>query len=143
MKKVYCYDYEGKLIGSVEADECQITNLKIKEQTARGLKEGEEEIQPVYILPADSTDIEPPSKLEDGFQWKFINGDWYASEIPKPAEVEEQEKEPELTYAQKRQREYPSCYDYLDGIVKGDTKQVQKYIDDCLAVKAKYPKPKK
>ncbi len=30
--------------------------------------------------------------------------------------------------------------DYLDGIVKGDDTQVQKYIDDCLAVKAKYPK---
>jgi len=31
--------------------------------------------------------------------------------------------------------------DYLDGIVKGDTDQVDKYIADCLAVKAKYPKP--
>ena len=27
------------------------------------------------------------------------------------------------------------------GIVKGDTAQVQAYIDACLAVKAKYPKP--
>ena len=31
--------------------------------------------------------------------------------------------------------------DYIDGIVKGDTAQVQTYIDACLAVKAKYPKP--
>ena len=29
----------------------------------------------------------------------------------------------------------------IDGIVKGDTEQVQAYIDACLAVKAKYPKP--
>ena len=36
---------------------------------------------------------------------------------------------------------YPPHADYLDGIVKGDDAQVQKYIDDCLAVKAKYPKP--
>ena len=36
---------------------------------------------------------------------------------------------------------YPPHADYLDGIVKGDDDQVQKYIDDCLAVKAKYPKP--
>lgn len=43
-------------------------------------------------------------------------------------------------YKQKRLAEYPPMADYLDGIVKGDDTQVQKYIDDCLAVKAKYPK---
>lgn len=36
---------------------------------------------------------------------------------------------------------YPPMADYLDGIVKGDAAQVQTYIDACLAVKAKYPKP--
>lgn len=30
---------------------------------------------------------------------------------------------------------------YLDGVVKGDQAQIDKYIADCLAVKAKYPKP--
>jgi hypothetical protein len=44
-------------------------------------------------------------------------------------------------YIAKRQAEYPPITDYLDGIVKGDTEQVQDYIDACLAVKAKYPKP--
>jgi hypothetical protein len=43
-------------------------------------------------------------------------------------------------YQRKRALEYPSMSDYLDGIVKGDTSQVQAYIDACLAVKAKYPK---
>lgn len=43
-------------------------------------------------------------------------------------------------YKYKREAEYPPHADYLDGIVKGDDVQVQKYIDDCLAVKAKYPK---
>ena len=43
-------------------------------------------------------------------------------------------------YQRDRVKEYPDFKDYLDGIVKGDTAQVQKYIDDCLAVKAKYPK---
>jgi hypothetical protein len=43
-------------------------------------------------------------------------------------------------YKQQREAEYPPHADYLDGIVKGDDVQVQKYIDDCLAVKAKYPK---
>jgi len=43
-------------------------------------------------------------------------------------------------YKYQRQQEYPPMADYLDGIVKGNDTQVQKYIDDCLAVKAKYPK---
>jgi len=43
-------------------------------------------------------------------------------------------------YARNRVAEYPPMEDYLDGIVKGDTAQVDKYIADCLAVKDKYPK---
>jgi len=45
------------------------------------------------------------------------------------------------SYASKRAAEYPPMANYLDGIVKGDQAQVQTYIDACLAVKAKYPKP--
>ena len=44
-------------------------------------------------------------------------------------------------YTEKRASEYPPMVDYLDGIVKGDAAQVQRYIDACLAVKLKYPKP--
>lgn len=44
-------------------------------------------------------------------------------------------------YTIKRAAEYPSMTDYLDGVVKGDQAQINKYIADCLAVKAKYPKP--
>jgi hypothetical protein len=36
---------------------------------------------------------------------------------------------------------YPPIADYLDGVVKNDAAQIQAYIDACLAVKAKYPKP--
>jgi len=43
-------------------------------------------------------------------------------------------------YIDKRASEYPPITDYLDGIVKGDQTQIDKYIADCLAVKAKYPK---
>jgi hypothetical protein len=43
-------------------------------------------------------------------------------------------------YIAKRQAEYPSFIDYLDGVVKGDQTQIDKYIADCQAVKAKYPK---
>ena len=44
-------------------------------------------------------------------------------------------------YQRQRAAEYPPITDYIDGIVKGDQAQVQAYIDACLAVKAKYPKP--
>jgi len=43
-------------------------------------------------------------------------------------------------YIAKRAAEYPSITDYIDGVVKGDQAQIDKYIADCLAVKAKYPK---
>ena len=59
--------------------------------------------------------------------------------------------EPVLTYAEKRAAEYPSPAEYLDAQVKiasGDDDlvtegyaQLDKYVKDCLAVKAKYPKP--
>ena len=44
-------------------------------------------------------------------------------------------------YQRQRIAEYPPIADYIDGIVKGDQDQVQAYINACLAVKAKYPKP--
>jgi hypothetical protein len=44
-------------------------------------------------------------------------------------------------YVSMRRSEYPPIEDYLDAVVKGDLVQQQAYIDACLAVKAKYPKP--
>jgi len=44
------------------------------------------------------------------------------------------------TYSDKRKESYPPATDYLDGVVKGDQAQIDKYIADCLAVKDKYPK---
>ena len=44
-------------------------------------------------------------------------------------------------YQRLREKEYPPVADYLDAVVKGDIAQQQAYIDACLAVKAKYPKP--
>lgn len=43
-------------------------------------------------------------------------------------------------YAQ-RKAAYPPESDYLDAVVKSDTVAQQAYIDACLAVKDKYPKP--
>jgi len=43
-------------------------------------------------------------------------------------------------YIAKRAAEYPFITDYIDGVVKGDQAQIDKYIADCLAVKARHPK---
>ena len=43
-------------------------------------------------------------------------------------------------YARKRKKEYPDIYNYIDGIVKSDQAQIDKYIADCQAVKDKYSK---
>jgi hypothetical protein len=73
--------------------------------------------------------------------------DWH---IPSIAPVSDEQIAQELIrlqqqyetdeYKRKRQVEYPSFVDYLDGVVKGDQAQINKYIADCLAVKLKYPK---
>jgi hypothetical protein len=43
-------------------------------------------------------------------------------------------------YIAKRAAEFPPITDYIDGVVKGDQAQIDKYIADCLAVKARHPK---
>ena len=45
-----------------------------------------------------------------------------------------------LDYARKRKSAYPDIYDYMDGIVKNDQTQIDKYIADSQAVKARYKK---
>ncbi len=54
--------------------------------------------------------------------------------------VAEQERYDNASYDIKRIREYPPATDYLDGVVKGDQAQIDKYIADCLAVKQRHPK---
>ena len=73
---------------------------------------------------------------------------WLEEGVPKPtkeeleAELERlKTQEARMQYQAQRRAEYPPFEDYLDGVVKGDQEQVQAYIDACLAVKQKYPKP--
>lgn len=47
----------------------------------------------------------------------------------------------EPTYAQLRAQAYPAVTEYLDAVVKGDEAQLQAYVQACLAVKERYPKP--
>ena len=75
-----------------------------------------------------------------------LNGDtydgitWLSEDISKPTEEELLSWVDPNAYIAKRVAEYPPITDYLDGVVKGDQTQIDKYIADCLAVKAKYPK---
>jgi hypothetical protein len=92
--------------------------------------------------------------LYPGSKW-FIKNNKYSeltwlpeNTISKPseeelnAEVERLQAEHTATeYQRLRAKEYPPVTDYLDAVVKGDLVQQQTYIDACLVVKAKYPKP--
>jgi len=86
-------------------------------------------------------------KLQDNSDGKGVFIAEWNLDIPKPTiaqldafEAQANEVEKLNQIKANRAREYPDFREYLDGIVKGDNVQVQKYINDCLAVKAKYPK---
>ena len=79
----------------------------------------------------------------DGSQDNLIGNKTPITEA-EAAELNKQNKDAafdSLTYGEKRAISYPSITDYVDGVVKGDQEQIDKYITDCLAVKAMYPKP--
>ena len=92
----------------------------------------------VFLLPAGAVDA-PVPVIPEGQRAKW-DGAWVIEDIPEPEPAPEPEPI-ELTYAESRALEYPSYKEYIDGVVKGDQAQIDKYIADCLAVKAKYPKP--
>ena len=93
--------------------------------------------------------IDALTSLRPTAKWA-VNGDeitWMDEEQTQPTGVELQTEIARLQaeydsreYARKRKAEYPPMTDYIDGIVKGDQAQVDKYIADCLAVKQRYPK---
>ena len=84
------------------------------------------------------------------FRWEgenYSDIQWFDETIAKPTEQEIIAESNRIKaeyvsneYQRKRATEYPPITDYLDGVVKGDQEQMDKYIADCLAVKAKYPK---
>lgn len=60
---------------------------------------------------------------------------------PRRREMTAQELLDAMTYREWRAMEYPSIENYIDGVVKGDQQQIDEYINKCIAVKQKYPKP--
>jgi hypothetical protein len=93
------------------------------------------------------------SSLRPGAKWSmtgnvYENIQWLDTTQTKPTKIEIEseldilEKQQQDTeYQRLRKLEYPPVADYLDAVVKGDLVGQQAYIDACLAVKAKYPKP--
>jgi hypothetical protein len=91
--------------------------------------------------------------LVPGANWHMTNDDYdkinWMSDISlkpeKSAVLEELEKlkdkYAEEEYKRLRSAEYPDFKEYLDGFVKSDQEQIDRYISDCLLVKQKYPKP--
>ena len=85
--------------------------------------------------------------LQDNSDGKGVFIAEWNLDIPKPTlaqldafEAQANEIERLNLVKSNRAKKYPDFKDYLDGIVKGDQAQIDKYIADCLAVKAKYPK---
>ena len=80
---------------------------------------------------------------DDGSQDHLITMDMMPISEEEAQEIESQrqlETFNRMSYAAKREAAYPPITDYLDGVVKGDQGQIAKYIADCLAVKANFPK---
>lgn len=84
-----------------------------------------------WLVPANATLIKPPIVENNVFlQFNESRQVWVKIEIQQPP------------YNVLRAAEYPPLIEYIDGIVKNDHEQIDKYIKQCLEVKRKYPKPK-
>ena len=83
--------------------------------------------------------------MSNEIMYEMINGELVEiSEADKTQIIADREEAVAIAisnfYAIKRAAEYPPITDYIDGVVKGDQAQIDKYIADWVAVKAKYPK---
>ncbi len=76
----------------------------------------------------------------NGVQVPFTPEEETARDAEEKLWAEEQAELAKTQYQRDRQPEYPPATDYLDGVVKGDQAQIDKYVSDCLAVKQRFPK---
>jgi len=96
------------------------------------------------------TTIDALQSLRPKAEWSLkVDGTliWHDTDVSAPTQSEIdaeilklQAEYDSQAYSRARANEYPDYRDYLDGVVKGDDTQKQKYVDDCNAVKLKYPK---
>lgn len=92
-------------------------------------------------------------KLRPGAKWtvdgnSYAGITWLDDSQTKPSEEEinaelalQRAEIASTEYQRQRVVEYPPIEEYIDGVVKGDQAQIQAYIDTCLMIKRKYPKP--
>lgn len=91
--------------------------------------------------PLYSTTIEPlPIHPYFRNKWNEELNKWEYVDAPLEPGMREHPLDRVLTYADCRRMEYPVIEDYIDGMVKNDTEQVQHYIDKCMEVKATWQK---
>jgi hypothetical protein len=120
MKQVLQLDSDGYFIGVTFADESP-------------LEPG------VYLIPAGCVEMDEPA-VPTGKKARWM-GEWIFEDILQDEPQSESQSDAELSYEDLRYREYPPMADYLDALVKNDEEKIQDYINKCLAVKLKYPKP--
>ncbi len=80
------------------------------------------------------------TRLVNGVRVPFTPEEETAKDVEEKLWAEEQVELAKTKYQRDRKESYPPMEDYLDGIVKGDQAQIDKYISDCLAIKEKFPK---
>jgi hypothetical protein len=83
------------------------------------------------VVPVIEFDLPSGHILDGAVRYELSDGIVYQRATSTPAFS---------NYAETRKLMYPPITDYIDGIVKNDTAQINAYIAACLAVKAKYPK---
>jgi len=103
--------------------------------------------QGAYVLPQYSTFVPPHSKVPDNqvpqfdettASWSLIDKKPVQGFVVKPASTK-----PLSTYAQRRQAEYPSLYEFADAVYwekMGDVSKMTAYVQKVSDVKNKYPK---
>jgi len=89
---------------------------------------------------AIKSDAEVVSVADGSLNWLDGNPTNITEEQISAKTIELQAEYDAQDYARKRKEAYPDIYDYMDGIVKNDQTQINKYIADSQAVKARYPK---
>ena len=96
-------------------------------------------INSILALKADA-EVTVRDNNVDTIEWSDGNPTNITKEQILAKQVELQTEYDAQDYARKRKAEYPDIYDYMDGVVKNDQVQIDKYIADCQAVKSKYLK---
>ena len=109
----------------------------------------------VWLMPANTTDLEPPNFNPEIKTCSFVDGKWVLADIPAPAKEPEEPETVDLApsnppqttspdpdyvpdYKSKRMDEYGDTYAQLQFITENGLKAWQTKV---TKIKAKFPKP--